>query len=676
MIFGVLACALIASCDEPLQQSSSGQFGIDQPTNRSSFFRGLRRDRQPEGEVNPGALQRGTDNFLNTEALRGQRRSQAIVVPAGNDTVELSLREASIDAAAKAVLGDTLGLSYVVADGLRGRVTLQTTGPIPKNVLLELFEAALSANGATLQKDGAVVRVVSGSSGNRTFRLSRDGIGDGASIIVAPLEFVSASEMVNLMEPLIEDGLSVLSDDRRNLLLMSGSRSSLEAGLDALNLFDVDVLQGKSVALVRLRSADPDDIVGELNTIFQSEEGGSLKGIVEFVPNARLGSVLIISSKSRYLDRARRWIRELDQSASGASAYLETYRLKSRNAVDVAPILNQLLERGSSTSSNEAEAGDGGAARTSDSDARSTVRVAADAGRNALVVRARRSEHEEIINLLRELDTPAPQVLLEATIAEVRLNEEVGVGVRWFFESGNWDFNLSDLDNGAVVGNNPGFTAVFGGGSSRVALSALASVTDVKVISSPTLMVADNTEGVLQIGDQVPIATQTTSQAIDDAIVLTQVEYRDTGIILRVKPRVGAGGRVNLEIEQEVSDVSATRTSGIDSPTISTRLVRTNAVLQDGETLALGGLIEESDNKTRTELPGLGRVPVVGGLFRTRDSDKDRTELLILIRPRVAYDRHEASNVTGHWRTKLNSADSILKSGLGPGRHTIREFLE
>ena len=197
-----------------------------------------------------------------------------------------------------------------------------------------------------------------------------------------------------------------------------------------------------------------------------------------------------------------------------------------------------------------------------------------------------------------------------------------------------------------------------------------------KIISAPTLMVIDNKEGVLQIGDQVPIVTSQSQDQTANAPILSQVEYRDTGIILRVRPRIGNGGRVTLEISQEVSDVAETDTSGIDSPTIRQRKVQTSVALTDGQTLALGGLVQESDNLTRSEVPGLGRVPVVGNLFRSKDSRRGRTELLILIRPRVILNEGDANSATAYWRTKLSGANSTLERGLGTPRHTITDVVE
>lgn len=669
----LLSLMITASCDIPFEPSS-GRFGLDGAPRNSMVSRGT--PQTGTDLTNPGSSQRGTDSFLNSDALSQNNRSEAIVVPSDGETVQLSLVNASIAAAAKAVLSDTLGLNYVVENDIAGSITIQTTGPIPKAALLDLFEAALGANNAQIRNEDGVVRIVSGTSGNTTFRVAGPGGVGGANILVAPLEFVSGTQMATLLQPLQDEGLKVVVERERNLLLLSGPTPLLEAALDALNLFDVDVLQGKSVAIVPLHSADPDAVVTELTAIFEAEEGGLLEDVIEFIPNPRLGSILIVSSKASYVDRAQRWIRELDQTASGSSVYLATYELQNRSAAEVAPILNSLVADGNNGGSAETDLTEGEFADNETMSAgNSGLRVAADDARNALIVRGTREEHEQIAYILSSLDSSARQVMLEATIAEVTLNDEVEIGTRFFFENGNWDFSFSDLESGSVAGSNPGFTAVFGVGGADVALSALSGVTDVKVISAPTLVVLDNKEGVLQIGDQVPIAVQSSTATDDrDAPVITQVEYRDTGIILRVRPRIGNGGRVLLDISQEVSDVQANRTSGIDSPTISQRRVETSVALGDGQTLALGGLVRENDSRATTEVPGLGRVPVLGNLFRNRNSTKERTELLILIRPRVIEDQQSAADATAYWRDRLSRTDSVLETGLGAPRHSISDF--
>lgn len=655
----------MTGCTETVT-TSSGVFGDDITVERNALLlpeNSTVRSERPA--VRPGALARGNDQFVNPNRAERGSTSKALINLSGDEKVEVTLVNASIEAASAAVLGDVLGLSFTVSNDVRGAITIQSTGPIPKGALLELFEAALSANGVRLEKSGSVVKVVNGVSGNRAFRLASDGIGSGANIIVAPLQYISAVQMVNLLEPLVDEGLTAFADKRRNLVMLSGSGEQLEAALDALNLFDVDVLSGKSIALVELNSADPESIVEELKLIFETEEGGNLEGVIEFVPNDRLGSVLVITSRSRYLATAQKWIRELDRTASGASLFIQTYELENRSVEDVAPILSDLL-----SDIPEATEGSGGGEGQNS-------RVVADGARNALLVRATRGEHREIQNLLTEIDTSPRQVLLEATIAEVSLNDELDLGVRWFFQSGNFDFAFSDASNGSTGGSFPGFSAVFGVGGDAAAINALAGVTDVKIISAPTLMVLENEEAVLQIGDEVPVATQTSTDTSNvNAPTVTTIEYRDTGVILTVRPNISRNGRVVLDVTQEVSSVAETQTSGIDSPTIRQRKVATNVLLNDGTTLALGGLVQESDTKTVTKVPGLGDTPVVGGLFRRTSSGKRRSELLILIRPSVVYTQDDAQSITERWRAKLSGANSILDTGLGTARHTVGDVLK
>ncbi|NBZ90074.1 type II secretion system secretin GspD [Stagnihabitans tardus] len=625
-------------------------------------------------------VQRGTDQFFNSSAFADTGPGKAVVVPADGENVQLSLVNATISGAAKAVLGEALKLNYVVADGLEGRVTLQTTAPVPKDTLLELFNAALAANRAQIVQDGNVVKVVAGTDGNTTFRLAGADGASSSAIMVAPLNFVSASEMVKILQPLIDQGLKVDVQRQRNLLLLSGDGGQMQSALDALNLFDVDVLQGKSVALVPLHSADPDAIVTELKRLFSAEEGGMLDGVIDFVPNPRLQSILVITSRQAYLDRAEKWIRDLDKGASGSQVYMAVYELQNRSATEVAPIIDQLLggensnASGSSSADTGAEAASEGGNSSSGS-AGQQFDVAADDSRNALLVRADKDTQDQIAALLTTLDAPARQVLLEATIAEVTLNDQMQLGTRWFFESGNWSTGFSDLSSGGVAGSAPGFSAIFGVGKAELALSALASVTNVKVISSPTLMVLDNKEGTLQIGDQVPIATQTASgRDAANATVLTQVSYRDTGVILHVRPRIGAGGRVLLDIEQEVSSVQANKSSGIDSPTIRQRKIGTSVALADGSTLILGGLVQEDASDSRTQTPGLGDVPILGNLFRRKDGVKSRSELLILIRPHVVDSNTSAQSITSSWRGRMAASNSLVTGGIGLPRHSLQDF--
>ena len=246
----------LLSCGET-SQTSSGAFRPDstgtaaQNGSQSSGFGSnlFGQDRS--------AISRGDDQFINADALALSGRSRADIEIVDDSNVEVTLVNASIEAAANAILDEVLGQSFTIADGVSGRITIQTTGPIPKSSLLALFEASLSANGARIEVENGIAVIQAGAIGNRTFRSPSDTGIDGSTIVVAPLKFISATQMAKLLEPLTQEGLSVVVDQDRSLLLLSGQANALNAAIDALNLFDVDVMRGKSIALVSLQAADP-----------------------------------------------------------------------------------------------------------------------------------------------------------------------------------------------------------------------------------------------------------------------------------------------------------------------------------------------------------------------------------------------------------------------------------
>lgn len=288
------------------------------------------------------------------------------------------------------------------------------------------------------------------------------------------------------------------------------------------------------------------------------------------------------------------------------------------------------------------------------------MRVVADEKNNALVIFATPRDYRMIEAAIRKLDVLPLQVVIEATIAEVTLNDSLRYGTQWFFKTGNSSVILTNLRNNDIGGVFPGFNYFLSGGDARVILSALSDVTDLNVISSPTLMVLDHQTATLQVGDEVPITVQQAVSTINpDAPIVNSIQYRDTGVILRVTPRVNSSGLVILEVQQEVSDVTETTTSGIDSPTISQRKIVSNVAVQAGDTVALGGLIRDTKSKGRTGVPYLSEIPVLGVLFGTKNSLSLRTELLVMITPRVIRNPQDARNMTEELRTRLRAAGAL-----------------
>lgn len=309
---------------------------------------------------------------------------------------------------------------------------------------------------------------------------------------------------------------------------------------------------------------------------------------------------------------------------------------------------------------------------------KSNILVSADPANNAVVVYADGYTYQKVLAALRQLDSAPLQVAIQATIAEVTLTDEMRQGVEYFVKSktlglgqDNGSVSLFSTAANVLGKNTPGFNVLLGSNASpEVVISALDAVTDVEVLSSPSLIVAENQPANFQVGDQVPVQTQSATSLQganpDNLAVLQSVEYKDTGVILNVIPRIGQNGAVTMQIEQEISAV-ASRTANTLTPTISRRRVASNVSVTSGQTVLLAGLISKRDERNKSGLPILGDLPGVGGLFSTRGQSKTRTELVVFIKPDVIRSGEDAKSVADEFRSRLVMGGSI---GMTPAKYS------
>jgi general secretion pathway protein D len=287
---------------------------------------------------------------------------------------------------------------------------------------------------------------------------------------------------------------------------------------------------------------------------------------------------------------------------------------------------------------------------------------------NAVIMFGTPRDYAVIEQALRQLDVMPAQVMIEAAITEVSLTDDLRFGVQWNFTTGSSNFTLSESASGNPTRNLPGFSYFLSKNDIQATLNALEERTNVKVVSAPKLMVLNNQTAALQVGDQVPIQTQqATSVENPDAPIVNSIEYRDTGVILRITPRVNAGGVVLLDISQEVSDLSSRTVAGISSPIISTRRIATSIAAMDGQVLALGGLFRDSRSFGKNGLPILSRIPVLGSLlFGNTRNMQQRTELIILLKPHVVRSPDDGRAVTEELRAKIRTLEPFRTQGAMP----------
>lgn len=621
-------------------------------------------------------VQLGSGNFIS------EMRSGAT---GGKGGLMVRLVDVEAEEAIQQILGETLRLNYVIEDVVQGAITIQTSSPVDRRTLLRLLGSALESRGAVLLNENGFYRVALAAKAGTTTRAIGYGAnsGDlrvGPGVQVVPLNHISAIEMEKILKPLASDGAIARVDTARNLLILKDDARNLDSMLDMIDMFDLDYMAGMSFAMVPVRNTSAKDLVGELEQVFGASGDSPMAGLVRFVPIERLNAILAISARPDHLEQVQTWMQRLDRSGQLSDQSFYVVPLQNRPAKEVAELLQSTLAQQSSATKSATGYGvqpgmtpvvsesskiEGGVVTVPGQLAAisaSEVRVHADDGNNSLVILATPEQYKALEQVIDMLDVTPNQVLLEATIAEVTLRDDLAYGFTWFLQESDFNIAFSDVANGAVAQSFPGFSVLANGSDGRAALSAVASVTDVKVLSSPTLMVLDNRTATLQVGDQVPIVTQTAVSTVDpDAPIVNQVSLRDTGVILKVTPRVNEGGRVMLDIEQEVSDVVETQTSGIDSPTIQQRRIQTTVSVDNGSTIALGGLIRDRVTDVGTKIPLLGDIPGLGNLFRTTSQRSERTELVVLITPRVVASPEDSQRITQDLRDGMRSVNAAIQ---------------
>lgn len=709
----LIAAALLAllACED------SGRATTTQPSAaiaaQSGGFQGAAYDRRAadvwgneDNRLAGSARDPSTIIYGSGQFVRPTVASRTLQVTPEGDIL-VAFADANIREVARAVLGDIFGFNYVIDPAVQGTITLQTGRPMPRDTVLQALEFALDANGAALVEADGIYHIVPMSKAPMSARAARVFPGDmpvgrGFGIHIVPLEFVSAEKMHELIEPIAGKETLLHADKSRNLIIMGAPRKEAEGLIDTIAMLDVDWLAGMSFGYFPVHYMNARALAEDLESTLADPEHTPIAGLLRFVPLERLNTILAISPQPRYLAVAEDWIRRLDQAGEDDVPRLFVYHVENGRASEIALVLGEILgaERGETASglttsgevapgltpvelqlsadgeSGAAEvlgqagaatprrrgetAGDTGRgisiAGPSMTGAATGIRIVADEANNALVVYSTKRDFQLVRQALERLDLVPLQVLIEATIAEVTLNDELKYGIEWFFQSGNNSATFSSLETGAVQSAFPGFSYLLSGSDVRAALNALSAVTDVKVISSPHLMVLNNRTAGLQVGDRVPVAVQSAVSVSDaTAPIVNSIELVDTGVILNVTPRVNPGGLVIMEIEQQVSDAVPTITSGIDSPTIQQRRIVSTVAIESGNTIALGGLIRDNQRKSRSGIPILSDIPVIGKAFSVNTNTGARTELMILLTPRAIRNQQEARGVTEELQRRMRA---------------------
>ncbi|RIJ29809.1 secretin N-terminal domain-containing protein [Henriciella algicola] len=567
-------------------------------------------------------------------------------------------RDAALDTVLNAVLSETYGLSFAIDPTIQDRITIRLENIASADQAVEALSGALRMQGYNLILQNSVYYVT------RRGDTAANEVGGVA--LIGPNGLVPknpGSAAIMLQNSRAEDISNILSElgfgevvgpfvESRNMILLSGDPIKVTEAAQVAASLDVDWLSAISTAIIAINYTSASAIQDELETIFRQD------GTAEFIALDRLNSLLVLSQSDQKIDQVLSWIDRLDRQAEQTlSNDTLVYEPMHLNAVDLVASVGELFsgEQSAGVSTPNIQSPSLGTSGPDLSLSRpdnsplgpsiSTVsedglKISADQNRNVILARGNNAALNDLRSVLRQLDQPQQQVLIEATIVEANLTNELRYGVQWSLIEDQIRETFTDAASGAVSSRFPGFSLAYVSADIEAVVNALANVTDVEVISSPRVTTLNNRSALLQVGDQVPVISQTAVSVTDpNAPVVNSVNFRDTGVILSVTPRIRSGGLIEIDIIQEVSGVSETTTSGIDSPTISQRRIQSTLVVPDGSTAVLGGLMSSTRSLTETGVPVLKDVPVLGKLFSaTGDADR-RSELVILIRPTLVTDQ-------------------------------------
>ncbi|WP_435219466.1 type II secretion system secretin GspD [Luminiphilus sp. nBUS_07] len=714
LVASVMGCADMSTkapankaidADEPLAQSAS------------SLAKG---EIEPDEVVDAEAIKyRGNDQVVGLPPARDP-------ISFVGDAVALSFENAPLSEVTHAILSDVLGIDYLVDGPIPGEVTLRTRTPIERDQLLSVLESLLKANNVLLIRGRDNRFIVSSSQAAAQLVprvVSRDEQVAGYSTMVVPLQYISAGGMAEILKPLAEEKAFVRVDNTRNLLMLAGTQAQLTGWLEIIETFDVDMLEGMSVGLFPLQYSGVEELVEALNQLLteaSAEEGaGGLTDIVRVMPFVRLNSVMVITPRAHYLDRMEIWIERLDRAPeNGAEKRLYVYPVQNTTASRLAMLLTSIYSGGSQSGGgrsaldnrntapgmNQESIGGGnsrgGVGRNGNNNNRRTgsgsrggngggttvsalqldagngdgnnevaeVRVVADEENNSLMIYSTGMQYKTIKAAVEKLDVPPTQVLIEASIVEVTLNDQLKYGLEWTFNNqlGGSDYSgigvISDGQfnfggaEGAVAQLAQGFSYTVSGGNGVVAvLKALATESLVNVISTPSVMVLDNNVATIQVGDQVPINSGSTIAPGGNTI--QNVSYKDTGVQLTVRPSVNAGGLVTLDVLQTVTDVGNIDVTG--NRRFLERSIESRVAVRSGESVVLGGLIRENASNNENGVPWLHKAPIIGPLFGTTEKIRDRTELLVILTPRALYNDEELRQASDEMRDQIRNFELI-----------------
>ncbi len=580
--------------------------------------------------------------------------------------ITFNFQNADIKEVLKVVLGDIMGLNYTVDKRVTGVITLRTEGRFYDNELLDIVQATLNINGFAIVNDGNIFQVLpiqEARSEAKIVQLDSSVNLRGREVItqLVPLKHVTPQAIIPTLRGLLTKAGFVIAPNDTHAIVISDSIVNMGRLLKVIDTYDVPFFTGKAMKFFEIKYANPATLAKDLELVAQTL-GASTKAPkmdISFIPFQDTNKILVATSIPKLLDSIESWISNIDINIGVNKPKMYIYKMQHEQAESTVAILSELFKEKITPSEKGLKAG------------AEPMKIIADKNTNSLLVRALPSDYQSIKAILAALDATPQQVLIEALIAEVTLQDNLARGVEYFFRyggpsaSGKPKGSMASLIPSAVESGVVD-TALAGGVRAfsfnrdlDTIITLIASETEAEILSTPHILCRNEQTASIQVGQSEPIRSGSTTGS--GGVTTAQIEYRDTGTILTVTPRIGENQMITLDVIQEVSSATVSAASDIDSPTFPIRKTETSLVVKSGHSIYLGGIIDIDNDNQIKKIPYLGDIPYLGKLFQSLESTKKKTELMILITPHIINTTDDADQLTQEFKDRLRQIAKMRK---------------
>ena len=654
----------------------------------------------------PDFLHTAQVSFGTTE--EGGSDAGKLELPAG-ENVQISVEGMPIYDFVNLVFGQVLKLSYAVSpevQKMKEKVTLNMTEPMDAvaffffaNELLSQYRIEAKEARGNLYIDRSAKNSRPTFSAELYFGREVPPLSPAKKITqIVPTDYVSAKDLVFSLGLFIQGitGVSYNILKQPQGLIISGSVAQVQQVVEMIALLDRPFVAGKSVQLLPLEFVSVGVFYNNLRDILYGLgiPVATQKGQIglTLIPLEQLGSLLVISPKQEWVDVVTYWQRQLDSiSAMGESTRLFVFKPQYRLAEELVEVIEGLIKSRTDTVSVKNQQGlsrplsnatalqptqnkISSASNTASTNQRegfelqslTNVKVSLDENRNAVILMATPAVFQDLKEILDRLDTPPRQVITEVTIAEVTLSDQLELGLEWFLNNNGTEYNSTVKTLSGLGLGGSGFNAIFSklNGDFQVMLNAFAKDDLINIISTPHIVVLDGNEATINVGTEVPVVTSETSASdigsgSSEPTILRNIQYRNTGVVLKVKPVIHSDGMLTIDISQELSEAQTNNISDISSPLILNRSITTALTLKSGESVVLGGLISENKSQTENKVPFLGDLPFLGHLFKTNSDAVQKTELIVQITPYIVNSPEELDRISRDFKIGQSMLDNF-----------------